>query len=186
MKQLLVFAAVVLLAAFAPAGEKYVFSADGATAGSAARDLPSQGFDRRTGQVVVGLHARTDEEKAACGWYRVVPTPKPGIVVSNEYWVASGYVFTNCVAVAQWAKRWRKIQPVKYSRLSIFQTLCEIGKWEAAESCMREAGLYEPFLFAQEISSDHPLFAPAKAKIAAALGLSLDVVDALLKECELK
>ena len=168
------------------AAELYVFSADGVNVGSAPRELPSQGFDRTTGQVVVGLHMRTDAEKAACGWWRRVETPKPGIVASNEYWAVTGYTFTNATAVTQWTRKWRKVKPVKYSRLSIYMVLKELGKWEAAEAFMRERGLYEPFMFAQEIASDHPLFATVKAQVAEALGLTAGQVDALLKECVLK
>lgn len=168
------------------AAEKYVFSADGSTVGSAPRDLPSQGFDRATGRVVVGLHNRTDAEKAACGWWRIVETPKPGIVLSNEYWAATGYTFTNYLAYTAWEKKWRKVKPVKYSRLSIYMALRDMGKWDVAETFMKANGLYEPFMFAQEISSDHPLFASVKAQVAVALGLTEEQVDALLKECILK
>ena len=143
-------------------------------------------LDRVTGRVVVGLHARTDAEKAACGWWRIVATPKPGIVASNEYWTVGGYAFTNGTAVTEWEKRWRKVQPVKYSRLSIYMALKELGKWDAAEAFMRANGLYEPFMFAQEISSDHPQFIAVKAQVAEALGLTIEQVDALLKECVLK
>ena len=168
------------------AQDKYIFSADGVTVGSSPRELPSQGFDRVTGQVVVGLHARTDAERAACGWWRIVETPKPGIVFSNEYWAVTGYTFTNSVAYQAWGKKWLKVKPVKYSRLSIYMVLKELGKWDAAEAFMRANGLYEPFMFAQEISSDHPQFVAVKAQVAEALGLTVEQVDALLKECVLK
>ena len=38
----------------AAAQDRFVFSADGVTAGSSERELPSQGYDRVTGRVVVG------------------------------------------------------------------------------------------------------------------------------------
>ena len=166
--------------------DRYIFSADGATVGSKPRELPSQGFDRATGRVVVGLHNRTDAEKAACGWWRIVETPKPGIVLSNEYWAATGYTFTNSVAYQSWEKKWRKVKPVKYSRLSIYTKLCDWGKWEAAEAFMKANGLYESFLFAQEISSDHPLFEVVKEQVALVLGLTVAEVDAALKDCVIK
>lgn len=167
-------------------GEKYVFSADGVTVGSAPRDLPSQGYDRITHQVVVGLGMRTDAEKAACGWWRIVETPPPGIIVSNEFWVASGYTFTNSVAYQGWAKRWRKVVPVKYSRLSIYMALANMGKWETAKAWMEQQGLYTAFMLAQEISSDHPQFVAVKAQVASVLGLTEAQVDEILKECILK
>lgn len=170
----------------AGAADLFIFSADGVVVGSKPRELPSQGFDRVTGSVVVGLHMRTDAERAACGWWRIVATPKPGIVASNEYWTVGGYTFTNGIAVTEWEKRWRKVKPVKYSRLSIYMVLKELGKWDAAEAFMRANGLYDPFMFAQEISSDHPQFVAVKAQVAEALGLTIEQVDALLKECVLK
>ena len=104
-----VLACLAISACFmAGAQELYVFSADGASVGSRPRELPSQGFDRATGRVVVGLHARTDAERAACGWWRVVATPRPGVAASNEYWAVCGYSFTNGTAVTRWEKRRRK------------------------------------------------------------------------------
>lgn len=168
------------------AADLFIFSADGVEVGSKPRELPSQGYNRTTGQVVVGLHARTDAERAACGWWRIVKTPKPGIVFSNEYWAVTGYTFTNSVAYQAWGKKWRKVRPVKYSRLSIYAVLSHLGKWELAEAWMKEQGLYTAFMLAQEISSDHPLFMTVKAQVAEALGLTQEQVDALLKECILK
>ena len=189
MKRFLLAAAICALlfgGMNAAAQDKFIFSADGMTVGSAPRELPSQGFDRVTGQVVVGLHMRTDAERAACGWWRIVPTPQPGIVFSNEYWAVTGYTFTNSVACQAWGKKWRKVKPVKYSRLSIYMALRDIAKWDDAEAWMKAHGVYEPFMFAQAISSDHPLFTAAKAQAAAALGLTEGQVDAMLKECVLK
>ena len=174
------------LASSSAAADLFVFSADGVEVGSKPRELPSQGYNRTTGQVVVGLHARTDAERPACGWWRIVETPKPGIVFSNEYWAVTGYTFTNSVAYQAWGRKWRAVKPVKSSRLAIYMALKELGKWDAAEAFMRANGLYEPFMFAQEISSDHPQFVAVKAQVAAALGLTIEQVDALLKECVLK
>ena len=165
--------------------DEYIFSADGATVGSKPRELPSQGYDRATGRVVIGLHNRTDEEKAACGWWRIVLVARPE-ARSNEVWRVTGYTFADSHARQVWTCSWRKVKPVKYSRLSIYLMLRDIAKWEAAEAYMKAHGLYEPFMFAQEISSDHPLFAAAKSQVAAALGLTEEQIDELLKECVLK
>lgn len=181
-----IFCCLVVVAGLCARSEKYVFSADGVTVGSAPRDLPSQGYDRITHQVVVGLGMRTDAEKAACGWWRIVETPPPGIVVSNEIWVASGYTFTNSVAYQGWAKRWRKVVPVKYSRLSIYMALANMGKWETAKAWMEQQGLYTAFMLAQEISSDHPQFVAGKAQLQSVLGWTDAQIEALLKECILK
>ena len=180
----LLLSACCLASSFA--ADLFVFSADGVEVGSKPRELPAQGYNRATHQVVVGLHARSDAERAACGWWRIVATQKPGIVFSNEYWAVTGYTFTNSVAYQTWGRKWRRVVPVKYSRLSIYMALKEIGKWDAAEAFMRANGLYEPFMFAQEISSDHPQFVAVKSQVAEALGLTMEQVDALLKECVLK
>ena len=165
--------------------DEYIFSADGATVGSKPRELPSQGYDRATGRVIVGLHNRTDEEKAACGWWRIVLVARPE-ARSNEVWRVTGYTFADSHARQVWTCSWRKVKPVKYSRLSIYVKLNDWGKWEAAEAFMKANGLYEPFLFAQEISSDHPLFEAVKAQVAVVLGLTVAEVDAALEDCVIK
>ena len=71
----------------------FIFSGDGATVGSSPRELPTQGVSLATGQVVVGLHALGDAERAECGWYRVLPGEKP-VAQSNEVWRVSGYAFS--------------------------------------------------------------------------------------------
>jgi hypothetical protein len=178
-------AAAICVAGCVAAFDLFVFSADGVTAGSAERELPSQGYDRVTGRVVVGLHARTDLERAACGWWRVIPTERPE-AQSNEVWGVGGYDFGGGCATQKWSCTWRKVKPVKYSRLSIYAALAQLGKWETAETWMKEQGLYTAFMLAQEISSDHPQFVAVKSQVAAVLGLTDAQVDAILKECILK
>lgn len=167
------------------AADLFIFSADGVEVGSKPRELPSQGYDRVTGRVVVGLHARTDLERAACGWWRVIPTERPE-AQSNEVWRVGGYDFGGGCATQKWSCTWRKVKPVKYSRLSIYAALSQQGKWETAETWMKEQGLYTAFMLAQEISSDHPQFVAVKSQVAAVLGLTDAQVDAILKECILK
>ena len=167
------------------AGDSFIYSADGTTAGSKPRDLPSQGYDPVRGVVVVGLHSRTDAERAACGWYRVIHTPQPE-AHSNEVWRVGGYAISpSGTATEQWVCSWRKVKPVKYSRLSIYLKLKETGKWDAAEAWLKERDLLTAFYLAQEISSDHPLFVTAKAEAASVLGITPEQVDALLEECKL-
>lgn len=163
--------------------ELYVFSADGETAGSAPRELPSQGFNRATGEVVVGLQGRTDVEKAACGWWRVVETPKPGIVVSNEYWSAAGFLFTNFTAVAQWEKRWRKVSPRRFSKLKVVSALTQAGVWPQVKAWIEQAGLYDLYLAAQDFGEDNAWFAQGRAALQAELGWTDAQVEALLEEC---
>lgn len=185
MRNLIVFCLVVV-AGLCARPESYVFSADGVTVGSAPRDLPSQGFDRATGRVVVGLGMRTDAEKAACGWWRVVPTPQPGIVLSNEYWTASGYTFTNNVAYQGWVKRWRKVMPRRFSKLKVVAALTQAGVWPQVKTWIEQNGLYDLYLAAQDFAEDNTYFNTGKAQLQAALGWSDEQIEALLKECILR
>ena len=173
------------LASSSAAADLFIFSADGVEVGSKPRELPSQGYNRTTGQVVVGLHARTDAERAACGWWRVIPTERPE-AQSNEVWRVGGYDFGGGCATQKWSCTWRKVKPVKYSRLSIYMALAQLGKWETAKAWMESQGLYTAFMLAQEISSDHPQFVAVKSQVAVVLGLTDAQVDAILKECILK
>ena len=53
--------------------EQFVFVRDGRVQ-SAPRGLPSVGVRLDTGEAVLGLHGRSDAERAACGWFRVLPS----------------------------------------------------------------------------------------------------------------
>jgi hypothetical protein len=75
--------------------EQYVFVRDGAVQ-SAPRELPSAGISRDTGETLLGLHARDDATRAACGWFRVVPstqaTPKGQYVMGRSYAIGKSTV----------------------------------------------------------------------------------------------
>lgn len=64
--------ALILLAGSALA-DSFIFSKDGKVI-SGPRDLPSVGVRLDNGQAVLGLHGASDAVKAACGWYRVIPS----------------------------------------------------------------------------------------------------------------
>lgn len=168
------------------AQDKYIFSADGVVVGSKPRELPSQGYDRVTGRVVVGLHMRTDAERAACGWWRIVSTPKPGIVVSNEYWAVTGYTFTNSVAYQAWGRKWRKVVPRRFSKMLIVAALTREGAWPQVKAWIEAQGLTDLYLAAQDFAEDNAYFTQGKAAIQAALGWTDAQVEALLKEAEIK
>lgn len=63
----------VMLLALIGLGEQFVFVRDGKVQ-SAPRDLPSVAVRLDSGETILGLHARDDATRAACGWYRVVPS----------------------------------------------------------------------------------------------------------------
>lgn len=176
MRHLLTIALCALLCGVM-AADKFIFSADGVTVGSSPRELPAQGFDRQTGRVVVGLHARTDAERAACGWWRIVQTPKPGIVFSNEYWKVSGYVFTNYLAHVTWGKAWRKVAVRTWTPLSIKRACGD--KWPTVKSALQGAEIYEDFIMAQELREDDPAFQRGYAWACDTYGTN--VVNAILE-----
>jgi hypothetical protein len=63
---------------------------------SAPRELPSAGLRLDNGQAVLGLHARDDATRAACGWFRVVPsaraTPQGQVVTGRSYTIGKATV----------------------------------------------------------------------------------------------
>lgn len=63
----------ILLMALIGLGDQFVFVHDGKVQ-SAPRDLPSVAVRLDTGETILGLHARDDATRAACGWYRVLPS----------------------------------------------------------------------------------------------------------------
>lgn len=186
MKRIIALLLSACCFASAFAADLFIFSADGVEVGSKPRELPAQGYNRYTHQVVVGLHARTDEERAACGWWRVVETQKPGIVFSNEYWAVTGYTFTNSVAYQAWGKKWRKVTPRRFSKMLIVAALTREGVWPQVKSWIDAQGLTDLYLAAQDFAEDNAYFTQGKAAIQAALGWTSEQVEAVLKEAEIK
>ena len=167
----------------ASAADLFVFSADGVEIGSKPRELPAQGFNRYTHQVVVGLHARTDEERAACGWWRIVETPKPGIVVSNEYWTVTGYTFTNSVAYQAWGKKWRKVTPRRFSKMLIVAALTREGVWPQVKSWLEANDLWDAFMIANDFRDDDPNFKLGVSELKNVVGWTDKQIAALLAQC---
>lgn len=86
------FAATALLAivsASVRAADLYVY-AKGGRVETVPRALPSVGVRLDGKGTVLGLHGADDATKAACGWYRVVPSAQS--VSSNQYVAARSYV----------------------------------------------------------------------------------------------
>ena len=157
--------------------ERFIFSADGVTAGSSPRELPSQGFDRSTGRVVVGLHMRTDEECAACGWWRIVQTPKPE-AQSNEVWRVTAYDFGGGCATQRWTCSWRKVEPRTWTPLAI-KRACG-ARWPTVKAALQQADIYEDFVMAQEIREDDDAFQRGYAWAVGQYGK--EAVDRVLEE----
>lgn len=81
--------AIVLGACFCTVADQFVYVRDGKVA-SAPRELPSCGVDGRTGEVVLGLHGAAEAQRAACGWYRVIPSKVA--LASNQVVRARSYM----------------------------------------------------------------------------------------------
>jgi hypothetical protein len=85
----------ILLLARIGLGEQFVFVRDGKVQ-SSPRDLPSVAVRLDTGETILGMHARTDAARAACGWYRVVPSAqtatKGQVVMGRSYVLGKGTV----------------------------------------------------------------------------------------------
>ena len=79
---------LVLVLVLGASAEQFVFVRDGRVQ-SAPRELPSVAVRLDTGETVLGLHARDDATRAACGWFRVVPSAqilaKGQIVTGRSY-----------------------------------------------------------------------------------------------------
>lgn len=70
-----VYISAMFIGAFAvmAVADSFLFAKDGKVV-SGPRDLPSVGVRLDTGKPVLGLHGASDAVKAACGWYRVIPS----------------------------------------------------------------------------------------------------------------
>ena len=169
----------------------FIFSADGIAAGSQPRECPSQGRDRETGAVVVGLPMLDDAARARCGWYRIVGE-KPD-AHSNEVWRVSGYAFSAAgTAEQQWKCSWRRVKPATYSVYKVTRTLKELDvdwqgqrvkAWQPVLAWIKANDLYEEYLAADEFSENDPHFKAGLEQLKAALGLTDMQVAAILGRC---
>lgn len=76
--------------------------------------------------------------------------------------------------------------PRKFSKLKLYAALAEAGHWEHFEFWLKEqtiAGVngYTAFSLAQELSDDHPLFAPLYAAAKTAIGVSDEEAERILE-----
>jgi len=82
----------VALSAYA---DQYVYVRAGKVQ-SAPRELPSAAVRLDTGETILGLHARDDATRAACGWFRVVPSAqilaKGQVVTGRSYTLSKATV----------------------------------------------------------------------------------------------
>lgn len=170
----------------------FIFSADGTTVGSAPRECPSQGRDRETGEVVVGLQMLDDAARARCGWYRI--TGEKPEAHSNEVWKVKSYDIKPAGTAEQiWECTWRKVVPVKYSVYKITRLLKTLDvtydgqtvkAWTPVLAWIKQNDLYEEYVSADEFTDDNPFFLNGITQLKAAFGLTDEQIAALLKECK--
>ncbi len=173
--------ALLILAATALMADSFLFSQDGVKQGSGLRELPSQGVNLKTGAVVVGLHALTDEQRMECGWYRWENNPRPD---TNHYWRCTNYIFTATgTARSVWTQYTPRPRALKYSKLSILEKLAEMGKWADVKALLESEGYIDYWNACTYIAADNPRFLSMKPAIAAALGISEKQLDEILAGC---
>jgi hypothetical protein len=92
----------ILLLALIGLGEQFVYVRAGKVQ-SAPRDLPSVAVRLDTGETILGLHARDDATRAACGWYRVIPSVQKattGQVVTGRSYTVGKYTVQEVLSYA--------------------------------------------------------------------------------------
>lgn len=116
------------------AADQFIFSSDAVKAETKPRELPSAAIRLSDGSPVFGLHALTDAERGACGWYRILPPVKPEWA-TNHVFSCTNYTF-NATGTANQIGKWteRKARAVKLDRDKVKAKLKEIGKGEILDN----------------------------------------------------
>lgn len=188
MKKLVIIAiSAVALVSVAELRQQFMFSSDGTTPGSSLRELPSQGVNLETHQVVIGLHALPNSERVKCGWYQLDFQQKPD---TNHYWKATNYVFQADGTVRNhWTEYAPPVRPEHYSKLSIIERLEQMNddshgnKWLAMKAKIEEMGLLDKWNACTYIQADDANFVSAKPMIASFLGMTSKELDDWLAKC---
>jgi len=170
------------------AAELFVYSSDRVTEGSGERECPAQGVNLATGAIVIGLNGKTDAERAACGWYRVVPYS--GVVATNEMFSCTGHVFRvegTAERIGRVSEKPRRY--TRYSKLKAYTGLCLRGKWDAANAFMQNTTISNvnfkvAWDNAQYLSDDSSLFNVGVEAARQAIAMTPEEMAAFLKECE--
>lgn len=186
-KSIIVICAALVFSAGAELRNQFMFSADGVTKGSGLRELPSQGVNLVTHQVVIGLHALPNSERVKCGWYQLDYQQKPD---TNHYWKATNYVFqTDGTVRNTWTEYRPPARPMKYSKLSIIERLEQMNgsegrnKWTEVKAKIEEMGLLDKWNACSYIQGNNPTFVAAKPMIADFLGMTEKQLDDWLSKC---
>lgn len=78
--------------------------------------------------------------------------------------------------------------PRVFSKLKIYGAIARLGAWQTVKAWLESKNVgglngWEAFQLAQDVSEDHPLFAPLAEEARRLLGLSAEQFDELLREC---
>jgi len=137
------------------------------------------------------VESLTEAQANALG-YKLLVNERP-VCASNEYAVAVGYVLDPQGSRIRRLYRIETITPSprKFSKLKIYGAIAQLGAWEKVETWLKAKTIngingWMAFQLAQEISEDHPMFAPLAAEAKALLGLTDAQFEALLNQCILE
>ena len=92
MKTLIVCGVIVAALMSPPmmrAADQYIYVGKDGVVATAPRALPALGVALDSRKPVLGLHGASDLERAACGWFRVIPSG--AVLASNEVITARTY-----------------------------------------------------------------------------------------------
>lgn len=124
----------------------------------------------------------SDQWLNAQGYHRVAP--QPPAPAAGMVWQAATppYALVDGVSVPQGA--WvidDNPPPQRYSKLALKRALSDMGLWGVVKAAIEDAGRWDDFVLAQELSDDDPDFIAMKAV------LELDVnAEAILAACKLE
>lgn len=128
-----------------------------------------------------GAHP-SDAWLAAQGYHRVANLPQAP--ASGMVWQASTppYALVDGVSVPQ--GQWvidDNPAPIKYSKLKLKRALSDMGLWSQVKAAIEDAGRWDDFVLAQDLSDDDPDF------VAMRQALELDVAaEEILAACKLE
>lgn len=139
------------------------------------------------GRLVLNPNA---EQYAAAGWLPVVNNPAPSDAPEGKHYEFRSYE----VAGGEIRRVYALVDdpppaPRRFSKLRLYAAIAQHGLWGRLEEWLKAQtveGLdaYTAFLLAQDISDDHPLFAPLYAAAKATLGVDDATAEAILAAAE--
>jgi len=183
MKRML--ASMMMIAAACASADSYIFTTNLAfVATGSERSCPVQAVRLADRKLVIGLPVLSDAERAECGYYRCLTNPPPAAVSNEEYRLA-GYMPQASGCAERIYTAFTPIPEVRtYSKYLITRALMARGKYALFKAVVTEAGYWDLWLAAENLTSDDKQFAEVRGQIGSALELSDAEIDAILEECQ--